>query len=390
MRILTINTFNNFSTGNIMVDIIKKAKSEGHEICCLYGRCKNSEFGEYIGTNKLLNKISSLFVYLTGLIGHFHYIETNKILKKIKSFKPDIIHIHNLHGNFCNFNRLMKYIYKNKIKLILTAEDFWYATGRCAHHLGCDRWKDGCGKCPNKKAYMRTFLFDHSRKLLNEKIKWFGLIKPTLVCPSKWILNDFKISKIGGLVDLKLIYNGADEATFRCFNYKKEGPIRIIGIASRWSHLKGLDTFNKLAEDLDKKDFEITLVGVLPETKTHKKINRIELTTNKKELAELYNRADLFVNPTLVDTFPTTNIESLLCGTPVFVYDVCGAAEAIDDESGLSIQKNNYSNLLESIKHFKRSNFNQRNIKKRGLLFSKTTFLNNYMNLYKEVYSNHK
>ncbi len=114
----------------------------------------------------------------------------------------------------------------------------------------------------------------------------------------------------------------------------------ILGISFNWEKRKGLDVFIKLASLLNE-NYQIVLVGtdddvdkLLP---PH--ILSIHQTSNQKELCEIYSAADVLVNPTREDNFPTVNIESLACGTPVVTFRTGGSAEIIDNCSGVSVEQ---------------------------------------------------
>jgi glycosyltransferase involved in cell wall biosynthesis len=66
-------------------------------------------------------------------------------------------------------------------------------------------------------------------------------------------------------------------------------------------------------------------------------------------LAEIYSAADLFVNPTLEDNFPTTNLEALACGTPVVTFNTGGSAECLVDGCGLLVERGDLPGLVAAI-----------------------------------------
>ena len=115
----------------------------------------------------------------------------------------------------------------------------------------------------------------------------------------------------------------------------------ILGVASTWDRRKGLDDFVKLRGLFDCEKYAIVLVGLndkqiasLPDG-----IIGIKRTESVEQLAELYSLADVFVNPTYVDNFPTTNIEALACGTPVVTYRTGGSPEAVDEHTGVVVEQ---------------------------------------------------
>ena len=380
MKIVSINTYNNFSTGKIMFELSDYYFSCSHNTYCLYGRRKNNEKGIYFGIFPLFNKFIDFIVALTGKVGHFHIYETNRLIKKLDEIKPDVIHLHNIHGNYLNFKMLMKYIAKHHINVIITAHDFYLATGRCAYAYECTRWKDGCGKCKYKHQYMKTLFFDCSAILLKEKVYWLNQIKPTIVCPSIWLKNEFMLSKISNL-DFQVIRNGIDTNIFKYIKTERSTKVRLLGVAYPWNERKGLNVFNLLAKTLDPSKYEIALVGLTPKDVTHPNIIRYGVKKDN-DLASLYRSADIFINPTYSDNFPTTNIESLCSGTPVFAFDVGGACEVINDHNGKKIKVGDIKTLLSFIYSYNRNDYNNEAISNESIdLYSKKKMCEQYLDL---------
>jgi glycosyltransferase involved in cell wall biosynthesis len=156
---------------------------------------------------------------------------------------------------------------------------------------------------------------------------------------------------------LKVIYNGTDIEQFKPNNDEKiaqkyglEKGKWILGVASTWDRRKGLDDFATLRKELSP-DIQIVLVGLNAKqiSSLPAGIRGIARTENRDELAALYAMANVFVNPTYVDNFPTTNIEALACGTPVITYRTGGSPEAIDEKTGIVVEKGNIRELRNAI-----------------------------------------
>lgn len=123
----------------------------------------------------------------------------------------------------------------------------------------------------------------------------------------------------------------------------------ILGVAAIWDNRKGLEDFIKLQELLDE-EYKIILVGLTSKQKQALPENIIGITrtNNVNELRELYAMADVFINPTMEDNYPTTNIESIACGTPVITYETGGSAESALIY-GTSVPKKNLNSLVVAI-----------------------------------------
>ncbi|MBR4913908.1 MAG: glycosyltransferase [Clostridiales bacterium] len=350
MRILEINTVNFGSTGHIMLRIADLARSEGHEaVCSFYARRNKPADADtiYIG-NKISHNLHKKFSKYTGYNGRLSLISTWNFLRKVKKYNPDIIHIHNLHDRFINVPMLFKFIKKNNIKVIWTLHDCWSFTGQCVHFTiaGCDKWKTGCHDCPQIHVYPASNV-DRTKKMWELKKQWFTGVKDmTIVTPSVWLSNLVKESYLKDY-PVKVINNGIDLGVFKPtdsdFRAKNDldGKFIILGAASIWEKRKGIDVFIELAERLDDR-FKIVLVGtndeddkILPDN-----IISIHRTSNQKELAEIYSSADLFFNPTREENYPTVNMESIACGTPVMTFKTGGSPEIIDDKTGVVVEDN--------------------------------------------------
>ena len=124
----------------------------------------------------------------------------------------------------------------------------------------------------------------------------------------------------------------------------------ILGISFYWEKRKGLDVFLRLANTLDDR-YKIVLVGTNDEVDKMLPTSIISIhnTSDQNELSEIYTAADVVVNPTREDNFPTVNIESLACGTPVITFITGGSAEIIDNMSGIGVEQDDYAGLVTAI-----------------------------------------
>ena len=166
----------------------------------------------------------------------------------------------------------------------------------------------------------------------------------TLVTPSEWLaglvkqsfLKDYSVQVINNGIDLSVFK--PTESNFR-EKYNCEGKKVLLGVAFDWGERKGLDVFIHLAKWLDD-SYQIVLVGTDDNTDEMLPDNMISIhkTQNQRELAEIYTAADLFVNPTREDNFPTVNIEALACGTPVLTFRTGGSPEMLDETCGAVVE----------------------------------------------------
>ena len=161
----------------------------------------------------------------------------------------------------------------------------------------------------------------------------------------------------------------------------------VLGVSFSWGRRKGLDVFKKLAEDLPP-EYRILMVGVDANIRNElpPNITTIPRTSSKEEMAEIYTAADVFVNPTREDTFPTVNIESLACGTPVITFCTGGSPEIIDDTCGIAVPVDDYEALKDAIKKTCENGlFSKECCLKRAECFNKLMNYRTYVKLYNAV-----
>lgn len=287
---------------------------------------------------------------------------TKNLVNTIKEIEPDIIHLHHLHGYFINIDILFDYLKESQIPVVWTFHDCWSFTGHCAYFdfVGCEKWKTECHNCEQKKEYPKSLIFDRSMQNFKDKKRIFNSIKNlTLVPVSYWLGYKVRDSFLSGH-PLYVIQNGIDLSTF--YPKKSRGRINelynvkdksiILGVASTWEKRKGLEEFIKLASLIDKDLYTIILVGLSKDQIDNlpKNILGIQRTESVGQLADLYSAADVFVNPTLEDTFPTTNLESIACGTAVITYKTGGSVESVNKNTGLVVEKGDVQGLMDAIK----------------------------------------
>jgi len=324
---------------------------------------------------------------------------TKKLISQIKQIKPDIIHLHHLHGYYINIKFLFEYLKTSKIPIVWTFHDCWAFTGHCAYFdfVGCTKWQSECFKCPQKTDYPASFFLDRSNKNFHlKKLLFTSIPNLYIVTVSDW-LNKLVYESFFKGIKIKTIYNGTNLDIFKPYDnidnlrekYNIPNKFVILGVASPWVRRKGLSEFIKLSACL-KSDEVIVLVGLnfsqmknLPSN-----IIGISKTENRQQLAEIYSSSDVFANLTLEDNFPTTNIEALACGTPVITYNTGGSPEAICSKTGIVVDKYSIASLINAIDEIKRIgkvNYIANCRKRAETYFMSDKQYLNYFELYKEI-----
>lgn len=352
------------STGRIMQEIGELALQNGWESYIAYGKGRD---GIRPCKSQLIpvgNRWSTLWHgFETRLLDRHGLASTEAtrtLVRQIEKIRPDIIHIHNIHGYFLNYRVLFEYLAHCSIPVVWTVHDCWLYTGHCYYYsyIGCTKWQTGCNHCPQKKEFPASLLVDRSaRNYADKKIAFTSMPQDRfiIVPVSNWIKDEMRHSFLNGY-DFRVIHNGINTDIFHICNtqrvasrYGLVGKHVLLGVASIWSKEKGLEDFIQMAHFLNADEI-IVLVGIKEEERKTlpENIVGIARTENTHELAELYSLADAFINPTWQDNYPTVNMEAIACGTPVVTYRTGGSMEAVTEATGFVVERGDYKGLLEA------------------------------------------
>lgn len=352
-KILYINTVSGYSsTGNIVAEL---SKMEGFESLVCYGRKKDyAHVNSYRFANLLDNIFGAINTILFDNNLNICSSATKRLIKRIKEFNPDIVNIHNLHGYYVNVEMLFNFLKEYNKPVVLTLHDAWTMTGYCPHFDGinCKKYLTKCNKCEYGFAYpFSLFKQNVENDYLKKKELFNSLNNLTIITPSKW-LKECADNSILKNNRIEVINNGIDLEVFKK-SKEKSKKFTVLALASVWTKEKGLDELNKIIPLLDK-DIEVIVVG-----KNSNKVKgaiTVERTDNKQELVDLYSKANVFINPTLQETFGLVNVEANACGTPVITYKTGGSPETISEKSGVVVEKHDYQKMADEINNLYKSN----------------------------------
>lgn len=391
---------NTGSTGTIAEAIGEIAISRGWESYIAHGRFSRPS------KSKTIKIGSSFSIFLHGLLtrvldkhGLGSRLATNNLIKEIETIKPDIIHLHHLHGYYINIVVLFNFLEKANIPVVWTFHDCWSITGHCTHFdfVGCDKWKTECNSCPQTNEYPASLFIDRSKKNFNLKKDLFNSVENlTVVSVSKWLDEVVGKSFMSGL-SRKVIYNGIDLNLFSPNNlknavrkkYRIENKFMILGLATTWSNRKGLEDFIELSKQIDSNKI-IVLVGLSNSQIKKLPVNIIGIkrTEDQQELRDLYTTCNVFMNLSVEETFGLTTAEALACGTPAIVYNSTASPELVNKETGIVVEKQNIPGLLLAIEEIDKNgkSFYSEACRARAVkLFDKDIRFNEYFNLYKNI-----
>lgn len=360
MKVLQINSVCGYgSTGSIAVDIATLLMKEGHQCSIAYGQgtttYKNSfKIGSRI-ENHLHNACSRLF----GNQGYYSTSGTRSLIQYIRNVKPDIIHLHNLHGNYLNIELLFTYLSSVKLPIVWTLHDCWAFTGKCSHYtaVGCYKWQKECFKCPLYREYPPSLFFDRSRELFADKKKWFTSIeKMTIVPVSGWLahevaqsfLGEYLVRPISNWVDFEKFSPHTDNV-FTRYGIQT-GKFIVLGVSAWWSkHASRYQDAVKLAGILPE-DTQLVLVGKRISGVTFpSNIIHIPYIHDITDLAKIYSIADVFVHFSAEDTFGKVIAEAMACGTPAIVYNSTACPELIGKGCGYIVEPHNIQEIKKAV-----------------------------------------
>ena len=400
MKLLQINSTSNIgSTGKIAEGIGQKIIKNGGQSYFAYGRSAEIGRSHLIKIGNKWDKVSHL-IYTRLFDTHgFHSLRaTYKLINEIEIVQPDIIHLHNLHGYYLNIEILFTYLRKWSKPVVWTLHDCWAFTGHCCYYerVKCYKWKTECNHCPLLFLYPQSYFFDNSKNNFRKKKELFNLPKELYLIPvSKWLEEQVRQSFFKSRY-IQTIYNGLDLTVFKSVDFawlKKKYALPdkkiILGVANIWSDGKGLNSFLELSK-LIKPDQIILLIGL-----NNKQIKSLpsniigfKRTNSMAELVAFYCLADVFVSPSIAETFGMVTVEAMACGTPSIVYDSSAMSELIKEEVGFIVKPNDYIalfNIINLILSKGKSHYSKSCRARAELFFNKDVQFEQYFSLYEKL-----
>lgn len=319
--------------------------------------------------------------------------------------EPTLVHAHNLFPDFFDFRSLEQL--SKKYPTLLTAHDCWLMTGHCAHFFDCERYKTGCGNCPDL-SISPSITRDHTKGNLKIKKKVLNHSNVYLATPCKWLKQNFLRSQVGdSFREIRVIPNGINTVNFhpkaekkslrKKFHLEQDGIIfSFVGNKTRknpWKNFSLMfETLRELGNKLSKKVIFLC-IGETSEPVTRNPNFQCIFIGHTKEISKLndfYNCSDFYIHFAKADTFPNTILEAQSCGIPVFANPVCGIPEQIvEGETGWLLSDNSPQRLAESIKSkitcidYSVVSKNCRNHILEN--FSEESMVSNYRQYYKEI-----
>lgn len=346
------------------------------------------------------------FSLCMGFLNHNFLFRTFLAKKRIKDLilkeKIDIVHFHNIHGNYispADIKEIRKYC-KN---IIFTLHDMWLITGCCFHGMSCDQWMDfgKCKKCRGNEYLKRGTI--RARIYLKSKFKNLSKCNFCFVSPSKWLINCCRHSYLRA-EDIHWIPNGINIDTFceleksavrKKYQLPLEKRILLFSANELNSPYKGFKyLYDALLNLPQKEQYCLLVVGKGNLSELEKKFETYNMGYIKDErvMNELYSAANLYIIPSMADTFPLTMLESMASGTPVLAFRTGGISEAVNNEVGWSVDAGDILALKKMISYIfeNEHEYNQKAQRCRKYIednYSENLMLARYKMLYEVIYN---
>ena len=400
MKILQINAlYGSSSTGRTTMELDVELLNQGHESFVAVPKSTELKENIYIVGDKFDWNCHGFLSRLLGTQGYFSKQSTKKLIKHIDNIKPDVIHLRNLHGNFINLPILLNYIAEKDIPTVITLHDCWFFTGKCCHYTAddCWKWQTQCDNCPIIEKYNKSWFFDRTRKMYDDKKELFGKINNLAVIGvSDWLTNDAKkapifekaklIKRIYNWIDLNMFYPRETSELRKELNLTDE--FVLMSVSHKWCAEKGLTKVVDLAKKMP--HIKFVLVGrIVDEIDLPSNIISVGEVKSAEKMVEYYSMADAMLSLSVQETFGKMTAESIASGTPVIGYNSTATPELIGNGCGKVVELNatidEIAQAVEEIRENGKDKYFNTCVEFAKNNFDKNKLISDYIDLYKEM-----
>ena len=278
-------------------------------------------------------------------VENFNFPGSRRLLVSAPA-QPDILHAHNLHGGYFDLRQLP--VLAKQAPLFLTLHDSWLLSGHCSYSLGCQRWRTGCGRCPDLTLPVPVRR-DATAYNWRRKRGIYARSRLFVATPSQWLMDMVQASILApAIAGARVINNGVDLHQFRpgdklaarqALGLPTDRPIGLfVAVAARRHRAKDYPTLEAAIRQVAARPESSTMLFIcLGDTGEEVKLaagSSIRFggfVQDRQVLATYYQAADFYLHATKADTFPTTVLEALACGLPVVATAVGGIPEQLEE-----------------------------------------------------------
>ena len=369
LSILQVNTFERWGGAEtVAVNLCAALRGQGHEVTLAVGRKASDDphvvelpndqqrgvWGRSIhGLARMLgasphspwvDRAADPRRLMDDLSGRepFDHPGTAKLLD-LPARRPDVLHLHNLHGNYFDLRQLAQF--SKQTPTFMTLHDSWLMTGHCAYTLGCERWQTGCGQCPDLSIYPELWR-DATAGNRQRKQAIYRKSRLNIATPSQWLMDmvtssiltesDLQTRVIPYGIDQSIYHPGSPQAARDHLGLAQDHPVLLFAASGlRANRFKDYQTLRRAIERVGECDTakSLTLIALgddaPDELVGHIKIRFVPFESDPKQVARYFQAADLYLHAAKADNFPCVVLEALSCGTPVIATAVGGVPEQV-------------------------------------------------------------
>ncbi len=285
-------------------------------------------------------------------------------LDKIIDPETDVVHVHSLWGGggYADIGALPRL--SRSFAMTLTLHEAWLMTGHCACPFGCQRWKSGCGKCPDLQ---RAPKLEHDGTRFNWWRKRLALrsthVRITTV--SAWLKKQVLNSPILAGKHVSVVHNGVDNSVFAPGD--QQHARELLGLPpDAFVVLLAGQTIEGIKEGIAAK-YAIKALNQLRDERLHALLigpsaalvgNQLSIAytalpyqQQQSDMACCFQAADVSMVTSEYETFGMIAAESQACGTPVITFATGGLPEVVKHGvGGLVVPTGDVNGLIAGIK----------------------------------------
>lgn len=363
MKVLYVNTlFWGGGAEKVARQLYYGMKAKGIETFFVAGRYQKGDVPKEVKViyHTFFERIISA---VAGIVNHNFlfrtFIARREIIKTIKENEIDVVHFHNLHGNYIGPSDLIA-IKRYCPNIVITMHDMWLLTGCCPHGMSCTKWKLGsnCKGCKGNEFLKHGTI--RAQFYMKSKMKHLCNQGFRFVCPSYWLADSCKQSYLQN-ENILCIPNGLDlnryillekEEVRKKYRFPTDKHILLFSAHNINSPYKGIRyLYEALKQIPDKDSYCLIVIGKLNENEKKLPFQTFYMgyVSDERKMNELYAAADLFIMPSMADTAPLSALESMASGTPVLAFKTGGIPEVVTEDVGWLVDAGDSTGLTEKI-----------------------------------------
>lgn len=364
MKVLQVNcVYEMGSTGKIVAEIHSELVKRGIQSVVCYGRGPKADRENIYKTcGEFYAKTNHLVARLRGQLFGGCNLSTARLISVIRQEKPDVVHLQCINGYFVNIPKLITWLKKNHIKTVLTLHAEFMFTANCGHARGCEKWKTGCGKCPQLRTELKSFGIDGTHRSWKKMYAAFSGFQKNLIVTSvsPWLMSRAEQSPILKDKRHSVVMNGLNTEIFHRYNteilrrkYPKDVKIVLFAttcLTDDINDIKGGHYIIELAKSLEEEPIQILVAGDYDKT-LNLPVNMVMLGRIEEQnvLAEYYSMADVTVLASQRETFSMVTVESLCCGTPVVGFEAGGPESIALPKYSIFVRQGDVDGLKDAL-----------------------------------------